>query len=130
MAEGILNAMAQTRHSPVRAISCGLAAYPGDPAMPQAIAAVKTYGVDLTRHRARKITKYILEEADVIFCMTQRHKEMLLKMAPDQEEKLHCLCQRDIPDPFGKDQAEYEIVARELFHAIDRILEQEAKEKP
>ena len=121
--------MAQTRHSHVHAISCGLAAYPGDPATPQAIAAARRYGADLTQHRARRVTKYILEEADVILCMTRQQKQMLLKFAPDQKEKVFCLCDRDITDPFGGDRTVYENVAEEIFHEVGRILDQEEKQE-
>ncbi len=125
MAEGIYNALAKAQHWNVRAISCGIAAFSGDPPTPQAAVAARRYGADLTGHRARPLTWHIVEEADAVYCMTQQQKAALLKVVPDAAGKVFCLAERDISDPFGGSVAVYEKTAAEIADALVRLLSQE-----
>ena len=125
MAEGIWNAMAQARGKKTRAISCGLAAFPGDPATPQAVEAARMYGADLTTHRSRQVTLYDLEAADMICCMTRQHQEALHRFAPELSQKITCLAQEDIADPFGGDLGVYRRAAKQIADAVEQRMTQE-----
>jgi len=56
MAEGICRALAEEKGWSIQAVSCGLAAFPGDPAAPYAVEAARKYGADLTMHRSRPLS--------------------------------------------------------------------------
>lgn len=127
MAEGIWNAMARKSGVEVRAVSSGLVAFSGDPAAPQAVEAAKAYGADLTGHRARRLTLYDLEEAKAVYCMTRQQEETLCRLVPDLAEKITCLDERDITDPFGGSIALYRQTAQQIGDAIARRMAQEER---
>ena len=128
MAEGICNAMAKRQNKAVQAASCGLAAFAGDAATPQAVAAAAHYGADLTKHRARPVSRYLLERADAVYCMTRQHKATLCAAAPEAAEKVFCLAEQDITDPFGGTAAVYEKTAAQIAAAVERLLRREAQQ--
>ena len=126
MAEGICNAMAKQQNKAVRAVSCGLAAFSGDAATPLAVAAAAHYGADLTKHRARPLSRYLLEGADAVYCMTRQHKAALQAAAPEMMEKMRCLAEQDITDPFGGTATVYEKTAAQIAEALEQLLAGEA----
>lgn len=128
MAEGIWNVMAKERGIKTRAVSCGLAAFPGDPATSQAVEAAKEYGAELSAHRARRLTLYDLEEAKAVCCMTRQQADALRRLAPELAGKITCLDQGDIADPFGGSLVSYRQTAQQIEAAIARRMAQEEKQ--
>lgn len=96
--------------------SAGLYALDDAPATPHAIATAAEAGADLSGHRARSITRAMVEEADRIFVMTRSQAEALGHMGADLGEKVALLdpAGEDIADPYGGDAEAYR-------HARDRI---------
>ncbi|MCL6449972.1 MAG: low molecular weight protein arginine phosphatase [Acetobacteraceae bacterium] len=62
--------------------SAGLSALPGAPASPHAVQALSEAGLDLSRHRARQITREMVESSDLILTMTRQQKRAVLELAP------------------------------------------------
>ncbi len=123
MAEGILkNILSNYDIS-----SAGIITANGLTPSENAVLATKEIGIDISSHKSRLITKEIFEDSDIILCMTQAHKEMILTYF-GVNDKTFTLAEfagenGDIPDPFGGDLAKY-IICRD---SIATLLEKVAK---
>ncbi len=108
-------------------MSAGLMAHPGQPASAEAVKVVRPMGVDLDGHRSRRVTLEMINEADVIYCMTDAHRGALLGTAPHAADRIFRLDpDRDVCDPIGAVVQIYEAVAEQ----IRTSLEQRMKEQP
>ena len=101
--------------------SAGLYALSGTPASDHAATAVAEMGSDASDHEARPITREMAEGADNIYVMTRAHREALLHMGADLEDKVELLdpAGADIPDPFGQDLEVYRAVRDRIVNAIE-----------
>src|SRR5690606_23801828 len=68
--------------------SAGVFALGGSPAAEHAVTAMQKYGLDLSRHKSRQLTDTLIQEADVIICMTRAHRQAVLDMAPAAHKKV------------------------------------------
>lgn len=101
MAEGLFKKMlAEKNIDNVTCSSAGLFAVTGDEVTPNSVKACERFEVDISSHRARRITSYILDETDKFVCMTPEHAASLSMYVPS--EKITVLG-GGIPDPFGGD---------------------------
>lgn len=136
MAEGLARRMlAEERKLPdeeletagVRVTSAGAFASGGSPASAEAVAALAKMGIDLSRHRSRRLTAEMVREADVIYCMTRTHVDAVLDLDPSAADKTFMLdpLGRDVEDPVGLDLKAYQRCAE----MIRRRLEQRLKEQ-
>lgn len=98
---------------------------PGGPATPEAAAAARELGADLSRHRSRQVTPALMAEASLVVGMAQEHARRLRAAFPDQAGKVATLGELalgpdgpDVPDPIGSDLDTYRRIAGE----IDRLL--------
>lgn len=88
------------------AASAGLYAAEGDPITPAALDALREAGVvpvpdaDYTAHRARMVTRELMEEADEVVGLTARHAMELMLRFPEAAPKIRTL-PMDITDPYG-----------------------------
>lgn len=99
--------------------SCGLAAFTGDSASENAVAAAKELGADISDHRATAINQYIIDETDVAVCMTNRHKAALKSVEP----KCRILVpENEISDPYGGSLGVYRACAGQLYEYIERLI--------
>lgn len=108
--------------------SAGMETVGGLPASGEALQVLRDVGVDLVHHRSRMITVSLVEEADYIFTMTGRQKEILLERFPESCEKVWLLSDfaglgiKDIPDPFGRSLEQYRSTAKEIETAIRKMI--------
>lgn len=84
--------------------SAGLSAVEGEPASENAILACQELGVDLTAHRARRVSGEEIPVWDVFFTMSQTHG-YILGQAGAPPEKVYI--PGTIADPYGQDLAAY-----------------------
>lgn len=88
------------------ASSAGLYASEGDPITPEAQTALQEAGIpprpdnDYTAHRARTVTKEMVNEADEVVGLTASHAMQLMLRFPEAAGKISTL-PMDVPDPFG-----------------------------
>ena len=75
----------------IRVISAGTGAIDDEPASAQARAVMSEKGLDLSRHKARFLTVQMLQEADLILTMTERHKKYIEDILPEARGKVHLL---------------------------------------
>lgn len=95
--------------------SAGVLATPGLPAVSSAVAAAQKLGLDLSGHRAMRVTEQLLSEYDLILVMEANQKEALQSEFPAFYEQIyllsHVLERRsyDFPDAFDSEQEAAEI---------------------
>jgi len=118
MAEGILGSIAEKEKLDIVVESAGIGAFTGDEVSTNAVKAAEKYGCDISSHRARRINSYVLDDSDLVVCMTQGHKNALSSFVP--EEKLMAFS--DIPDPYGGDEEVYSDCAAKIYEEIQKLL--------
>ena len=94
-AEGLARQLAAERGLDVEFASAGEIALDGDPCPPEAVAVAKEYGVDLSSHRARRLTT-------------------------DKADKVVPLF--DVPDPLGRGPAAYRETYEQLRARVEELL--------
>lgn len=130
MAEAILNGKLKARFpskfqsdrfAPIVACSAGVAASSGDPASAGAIAAMKSFGLDLRDHQSQPANPSLLDRADLILTMTANHRQNLLSRWPHLASKTFGLApdQMDVSDPFGGPVEVYEACAKKIDQYLD-----------
>ena len=127
MAEGLFRVLAEKYGlKDVECTSCGLSAFTGMPATDHAVEAAAAYGADISSHRSRPITEYLLSQGDLFVCMTKQHAAQLAPYLPP--EKL-CVLGDGIPDPFGGTREEYEKCAAAIYAALETEIQKELGDK-
>ncbi|MGE5542135.1 MAG: low molecular weight protein arginine phosphatase [Bacillota bacterium] len=120
--------------------SAGTATIDGAPASEHAVSVMKDRGIDLTGHRSSRLTKGLVEWADLILTMTGSQKSLisnvfgarskvftLLEYAGDTERPKGPgdpgeECTADISDPYGRPVETYRKVARQIEDALKQVL--------
>lgn len=110
-------------------VSCGVAAYPGEPASSNALRALRVVGLSLDDHRSRPLSQELLDETLVLFAMTSAHlravRSRFDRLPPHvflMREFVPGAASRDIPDPYGCGLTEYEECRDAMIEAIPGIL--------
>ena len=95
-------------HAPVRVMSAGLSAAVGAPMTPEAVRALQGLGVSVYTHTSRALTAEMLNEAETVYCMSRKHRDMVIDMLPSAAAKTRCLDpDGDIEDPLGHEPDVY-----------------------
>ena len=109
--------------------SAGVATRGGEPASPNAVAALKKVGIDLHGHASRRITQEMLDESLLVLCMTESHRDMIELSANPVPPRLYLFREftdakgsLEIPDPFGMHLSAYEACRDEMVAAIPSIV--------
>lgn len=118
--------------------SAGICAANGMPASPGAVDALKEKGVDLSRHRSRRLTAAMADGADLLIGMTRGHCDAIRALAPQSGDKVFLLksfgiaqCPTDIYDPVGEALDVYRKVRDDIDSALpDLILTMLEKREP
>ncbi len=111
MAEAIGNAETAARFNlpfasigdlKIKMLSAGVTAKPNKPMTPDAQEALRQLGVPVPDHATRVLTHEMVTQAEVIYCMTEAHRQALISQYPAAADKTMCLdTQGDIEDPIG-----------------------------
>ena len=110
--------------------SAGTNAWDNVPATDEALLVGMERDIDLTGHRARKLTPTIVSEADLIFVMTPGHLEQVKQLGG--RGKVHVIdeyasgiADQGITDPYGGDLEAYrrtaDVLEQELEKLFDRL---------
>ena len=116
MAAAIAAKRATEEGRAVQFISAGLAAADGQPASLNAAVVCDEIGIDLSTHRSRQLTAELLNDSDMIVCMSRSHMAALGGYA----DKV-CLLGDGIADPFGGNVAVYRACRDQIAAEIDRM---------
>jgi protein-tyrosine-phosphatase len=108
--------------------SAGTNAWDNSPATDEALLVGMERGLDLTGHRARKLTPAIVAEADLIFVMTPGHLEPVKQMggrgkAHVIDEYASGATDQGISDPFGGDLERYRQTADSLEEELEKLFD-------
>ena len=106
--------------------SAGLYALEGAPATSHALAVAAEVGVDLSQHRARSVTREMVEGADRIYVMTRSQAEALGHMGAELGDRVALLdpAGEDIPDPYGRDVDAYRRARGRIVTAVGARLDE------
>ena len=89
----------------------------------ESVVACQKRGVDISEHRSRGISERLIEESDLIFTMGKSHRNIVLGICPEAEEKCFLLAgDKDVPDPIGQSQAIYDKCADMIETYIKNII--------
>jgi len=131
MAEALARKIAERRGiKDLNVSSAGTNAWDNVPATDEALLVGMERDIDLTGHRARKLTPAIVSEADLIFVMTPGHVEQVKQLGG--RGKVHVIdeyasgvANQGITDPYGGDLEAYrqtaDVLEQELEKLFDRI---------
>jgi protein-tyrosine-phosphatase len=125
-----LNERAPERVEEIRIVSAGLHASPGCEAHPWMQEAAADLGISLATHRAKLLTREMVDAADAIFAMDFQNKAELLTLYPESAGKIHMLSAyaegawkyREIPDPYLENLEVTRYCARQLQTCIHNLL--------
>jgi protein-tyrosine-phosphatase len=114
----------------VRIVSAGLHANPGREAHPWAQQASEDLGISLAEHRAKPLTREMVEEADCVLAMDFQNKAELLTLYPEYQEKIFMLSAyaegpwqyREIPDPYLGDVDTTRFCAMQLRTCVHNLM--------
>lgn len=117
MAAGWLSAEIKRRgfQNKMSVASCGTSATEGMPATLEAIQVVRASGGEISGHRARGLTKKLLQDATKIFAMTSSHVDAIVRLDSRAASKVTVL---GIQDPLGSDLKVY----KETLEALKQNL--------
>lgn len=133
------------RAEQVEVTSAGTAAYDGAPATEGARRVAERAGLDLSRHRARRLDRSVLAEVDLVLLMDPRDLATVRALDPEAAEQTYGLADfaqaratgEAVPDPYGGSPEAYEEALRRIETHLERVvpyvtaaLDQRAARKP
>lgn len=119
LAEGLMKKLLADRGiDSINVTSAGLAAYPGDEVSEKSVIAAEKYGVDISTHRSKRISEYMLGDS-VFVCMTASHAQALV---PYLEENRLFVIGNGVADPYGGTQEMYDMCAEQINSALPDLL--------
>lgn len=141
MSEAIARAVANERAlTGVEVASAGTAAWEGAPASDGALLVALERQLDLSPHRARLLTRELVQESDLVLVMSPHHLERVEALGG--KGKAHLLTSyasrgtidRPVGDPFGGDleiyRETYDELLAEIRRAFDRLEAERAHNLP
>jgi protein-tyrosine phosphatase len=101
---------------PIRTHSAGVSAFGGDPASHGARQAMRGFGLRLDEHQSAQLNASMVDQADLILVMGQRHRNVIVSQWPEAASKVHLLASDggEISDPFGGPSEVYQRCAEQL----------------
>lgn len=109
--------------------SAGISAMDGDLASENSIDACREVGLDITDHQSSALTRASLQEASVIFCMTEPHRALLnmyFELPPGYPvflmREFLDLESRELPDPFGQSLEVYQECRDRMIEAMPSLI--------
>ena len=121
MAEAMMRRMLEERGvGEIEVTSAGTGAYDGAPASEGAYLVGLENGLDLSTHRARRLTREMIAQSDLILTMSPQHRDRALDLGGgDRAFLLGTYAGRQgedaaVNDPFGAELDEYRTTFKEL----------------
>lgn len=95
---------------------------------------LKEEDIEISNHKPTQVTPQMVKDADLILVMERKHKQAILEMAPEAEDRVFLLKEfagetenLDIPDPIGHPEEIYRKRLQEikgyLINMLKRIKE-------
>ncbi|MDR0595339.1 MAG: hypothetical protein LBF94_01390 [Puniceicoccales bacterium] len=107
--------------------SGGISAQSGEPAHHYATQIARELGLSLEGHITRKVDRHLLDESDLVLCMTDAHKFLLLHNFEGLLKKCftlaECVSFYDIGDPYGRGIDAYRKIAADVKNLLPNLME-------
>ena len=130
MAEGLLKNQLEKLGMPVEVRSAGIGTYNGITASNEAVEVMKERGIDISGHIGRRLTKDMIDRADLILAMEDFQIDYILDLQPDAKNRTFLvkkfknpehLKNPNIPDPIGKPKEVYEECLLTIKEQTERL---------
>ncbi len=121
----------------IQVSSAGTWGLEGEPAAKHAIRVCADRGIDLSGHVARRLTREMVEESDLLLAMEMEHFQLVLDLEPEAFSKTRMLSSYGVKqsridppirDPYGRPKKAYVSCFEELARYIDALVEDLASE--
>jgi protein-tyrosine-phosphatase len=132
MAEGLLRHALAGQPEPLKSlqvISAGVSTRDGLPVSENSVLALKKTGIDIAQHRSQAVTQAMLDDALVVFGMTESHRTIIQLKAQPVPQHLYLFreflpksADHEIGDPYGGPIKLYEACRDELVEAIPSVV--------
>ena len=128
IAEGIMRKMISSKGEGYTISSAGIYAHPNATITEQAERQLAKRGVDMTSRRSVQISDRLIENADLVFTMTDNQRRLLVENFPYAADKIHLLGDYtnrggDVSDPYGGSDAVYDKCAHEIEDMLGILVE-------
>jgi protein-tyrosine-phosphatase len=129
LAEALLRgALVAKGNTQVAVSSAGTGAWDGAPASEGAYLVALEYGLDLSNHRARLLTREMVRDADLVLVMSGHHLARVAELGG--EHKVHLLGsysgrepgRTEVSDPYGAEIDSYRATFAELRELIGGVM--------
>ncbi|MDD5107903.1 MAG: L-threonylcarbamoyladenylate synthase [Candidatus Omnitrophica bacterium] len=130
MAEAYLKKLlAKQGRTDVEVSSAGMMALEGMGASEETREVLAKDGIDVSDHRTKRVTKELVDGADIILVMEKIHEERILQLAPEVKNRLFLLKEfarindsnLNIADPIGGSFEFYQEIFYTIKDAVERI---------
>ena len=128
MAAGALSLELEADRERVEVVSAGTGALDGAPATEFSIAVAAREGVDLSGHRAQRVTEAMLRNADLVLGMESSHRDAVIRLGADpartfviSEWPTPDAAAWGVADPFGGSIEAYEECWRRIRRHVQRV---------
>lgn len=119
MAEALFKEKVKKYKDFFSAASFGISAMTGDTAAENAVSVLNDeYGIDISEHRSRQLSNYVIDLCDFIICMDKTHYGMIELIAGEKA----VLLGNGIDDPYGGNIEVYRTCAKQIEDGIDSLL--------
>ncbi|MCX5715116.1 MAG: L-threonylcarbamoyladenylate synthase [Candidatus Omnitrophica bacterium] len=132
MAETLLKKALKIKNKTnVEVISAGVSATVGMGATEEVRELLRQEGIDVSGHRARQVTKEMIDRSDIILVMDMVHEQRIMLLAPEAKNRLFLLkefakitdSELSISDPIGSTMDFYGKILSVIKDAVERIAE-------
>lgn len=121
MAMFLFNKIAKDKGISYIADSAGLAAF-GDPINDNARKALAKIGINDIDYTSKRLSFYMVDEAEKIIVMTNQHKNALISAGVESEKII--ILGDEITDPYGGNPEEYDECLNRISSGIDILLKE------
>jgi protein-tyrosine phosphatase len=106
--------------------SAGIAAMMGGRASAEAVQVMSEMGLNLSGHETLPLSETLVRHADVIYTMTQSHREAIVAQWPDAGERIRLLSAAgvDVADPIGGPLERYRSCATVIRSELEACLDE------
>jgi protein-tyrosine phosphatase len=121
MAEGLL----KKKFPKKTIVSAGLRGMTGWTADPSSVRIMQKRGIDISAHRAKNLTKQMIDEADLILTMEEQQTHSVVSRFPEANGKIMRLGQYsdyDIADPFNRSVEFFEKTCELIEKGIQELI--------
>ncbi len=129
MAETLLRrALAAAELRDVEVASAGIGAWDGSPASEGAYLVLLEQGLDISDHRARLLTRDIVDQADLILTMARSHLGRVRELGAGARAHLlgefagQDAARAEVKDPYGAELEQYRDTFRELAGMMPAVI--------